>query len=145
MAELAPPLTLGSLGISLHPATEFHVATFSIWWSHSVGFELISKEDIPSHTATLEILILGADQSLTPFYYSVRDMNDIFKVCKKLKYIAVKMPTVYLGSLAELGSDFRLGKDRFSAKHTLTEFEQMLLSTPSNTACCQLWANVARV
>jgi hypothetical protein len=94
----------------------------------NVGFHrLIRKESLYPHANSLETLIVSTERNSQASYYSSADLHDNLNLCKKLEVLAVNTPPIHLGSLMDLGLDFRLGRQRFATAHAATEFEGMLV------------------
>jgi len=69
------------------------------------GHGFVAKDCILAHCQKLQCLSIGTGGSQSR-YFSVMEMTAILRACIHLKYLAVNMPAVDLGSITELGTGF---------------------------------------
>jgi hypothetical protein len=81
--------------------------------------ELVAKECLLAHAETLCSLVVGAEGEETITGFPVEDVKIILKACMKLKWLALHLPNVHLGSLGRLGANYQFG----------TRFESVLVSS----------------
>jgi hypothetical protein len=94
---------------------------------------VLRKDSILPHAETLHTLILGNGRSAQAKHMPGEEMQVIFHTCKEPVYLAINLPPTDLGSLRDLGSDIRFQRLRPGDIRALTEYEVMMVSTPTIT------------
>jgi hypothetical protein len=89
---------------------------------------LLDKDYIIAQSSNLTSLRVGSLVMRPAPHYAVDDTKAVLNARQKLRYIAIDLPEMRLGSISDMGEDFRLGRDQNGVAHVETEFESMLVS-----------------
>jgi hypothetical protein len=94
---------------------------------------MLRKDNILPHAKTLHTLILGIGRSAQANHIPVEETQAIVHACKEPVYLAINLPPTDLSRLYDLGSDIRFQQLRPGDIRALTEYEVMMMSTPTIT------------